>query len=95
MLFAKASKEVQLEKKPTEIEKLAPGAKVALERTNLRQWCIAYFRSRVKCDTVDNSTEAFNLVLIRVRCLPIISMFEAIREYVMGRRVHRNDFIRK
>ncbi|PWA58681.1 hypothetical protein CTI12_AA293930 [Artemisia annua] len=56
----------------------------------------AYFKTHSKCDSIDNnSTEAWNSVLIAARSKPIISMNEDLGEYLMERRIKRLNFARK
>nr|GEZ50748.1 transposase, MuDR, plant [Tanacetum cinerariifolium] len=56
----------------------------------------AFFKSGTKCDCVDNNiTKAWNFVLISARSMPIISMNESIREYLMQRRIQRIKFASK
>ena len=93
---AKCANEAQLQKRLDEIENIHDGAKKSLEKKDIKQWCRAYFKGYSKCDSVDNnSTEAWNFVLIRARSKPIISMNENLREYIMERRIKRLSFAQK
>ncbi|PWA36363.1 hypothetical protein CTI12_AA600710 [Artemisia annua] len=88
--------EAQLKKRLDEIDNIQDGAKQTLENRAIQQWCRAYFKTHSKCDSIDNnSTEAWNFVLIAARSKPIISMNEDLREYLMERRIKRLNFARK
>lgn len=79
-----------------EIDNIESGAKQSLENKDINQWCRAFFKSGTKCDCVDNnSTEAWNFILISARSKPIVSMNESIREYLMERRIQRINFVSK
>ncbi|PWA84803.1 hypothetical protein CTI12_AA156310 [Artemisia annua] len=93
---AKCANEAQLKKRLDEIDNIQDGAKQTLENRAIQQWCRAYFKTHSKCDSIDNnSTEAWNFVLIAARSKPIISMNEDLREYLMERRIKRLNFARK
>ncbi|GKB82747.1 elongation factor G, III-V domain-containing protein [Tanacetum coccineum] len=93
---AKCANEAQLQKRLDVIENIHDGAKKSLEKKDIKQWCRAYFKGCTKCDSVDNnSTEAWNFVLIRARSKPIISMNEDLREYIMERRIKRLSFAQR
>ncbi|GJV34033.1 elongation factor G, III-V domain-containing protein [Tanacetum coccineum] len=93
---AKCANEAQVNQRLDVIEDIQSGAKQSLESKDIRQWCRAFFRSCTKCDSVDNnSTEAWNFVLIGARSKPIISMNEDIREYLMQRRIQKINFVNK
>ncbi|GKC76932.1 hypothetical protein Tco_1127706 [Tanacetum coccineum] len=79
-----------------EIDNIKDGANRSLENKDIKQWCRAFFKSASKCDSVDNnSTEAWNFVLIGARSKPIISMNESIREYLMERMIQKVKFASK
>ncbi|GJW93892.1 hypothetical protein Tco_0173564 [Tanacetum coccineum] len=66
--IAKCANEAQLQKRLYEIENIYNGAKKFLEKKDIKEWCRACFKGYSKCDLVDNnSTEAWNFVLIRAR----------------------------
>ncbi|GJZ74802.1 elongation factor G, III-V domain-containing protein [Tanacetum coccineum] len=93
---AKCADEAQLKKRLDEIENIQDGAKQTLENRAIQQWCRAYFKTHSKCDSIDNnSTEAWNCVLIAARSKPIISMNEDLKEYLMERRIKRLNFAHK
>lgn len=61
----------------------------------MRRWCRAYFRNSIKCDSVDNnSTKAFNFVLISAREKPTITMMEGIKEHCMERTAARRALVK-
>ncbi|GJX50068.1 elongation factor G, III-V domain-containing protein [Tanacetum coccineum] len=93
---AKCANEAQMNQRLDEIDDIQSGAKQSLESKDIIQWCRAFFRSSTKCDSVDNnSTEAWNFVLIGARSKPIIYMNEDIREYLMQRRIQKISFVNK
>ncbi|GJS26969.1 elongation factor G, III-V domain-containing protein [Tanacetum coccineum] len=93
---AKCANEAQMQQRLDEIDNIKDGAKRSLENKDIKQWCRAFFKSASKCDSVDNnSTEAWNFVLIGARSKPIISMNESIREYLMERRIQKVKFASK
>lgn len=82
-----------MKKRLDEIDNIQDGAKQTLENRAIQQWCRAYFKTHSKCDSIDNnSTEAWNFVLIAARSKPIISMNEDLIEYLMERRIKRLNF---
>nr|GFA81519.1 elongation factor G, III-V domain-containing protein [Tanacetum cinerariifolium] len=94
--IAKCANEAQLRQRLDEIDSIQTGAKQSLENKDINKWCRAFFKSGTKCDCVDNnSTEAWNYVLIYARSMPIISMNESIRECLMERRIQRINFASK
>ncbi|GKC54269.1 elongation factor G, III-V domain-containing protein, partial [Tanacetum coccineum] len=94
--IAKCANEAQLQKRLDDIENIHDGAKKSLEKKDIKQWCRAYFKGYTKCDSVDNnSTEAWNFMLIRARSKLIISMNEDLREYIMERRIKRLSFAQR
>ncbi|GKA60577.1 ribonuclease H-like domain-containing protein [Tanacetum coccineum] len=93
---AKCANEAQMNQRLEEIDDIQSGAKQSLKSKDIRQWRRAFFRSSTKCDSVDNnSTEAWNFVLIGARSKPIISMNEDIRDYRMQRRIQKISFVNK
>uniref|UniRef100_A0A8R7V023 SWIM-type domain-containing protein n=1 Tax=Triticum urartu TaxID=4572 RepID=A0A8R7V023_TRIUA len=55
-------------------------------KTDPHHWSRAWFRLGSNCDSVDsNICESFNKWIVEPRCLPAISMFEAIRVKIMAR----------
>ncbi|GKF17252.1 hypothetical protein Tco_0062170 [Tanacetum coccineum] len=94
--IAKCANEAQLRQRLDEIDNIPTGAKQSLENKDINQWCRAFFKSGTKCDCVDNNNmEAWNFVLISARSMPIISMNESIREYLMERRIQMINFASK
>nr|GFA13825.1 hypothetical protein [Tanacetum cinerariifolium] len=94
--IAKCANEAQLRQRLDEIDSIQTGAKQSLENKDINKWCRAFFKSGTKYDCVyNNSTEAWNFVLISARSMPIISMNESIREYFMERRIQRINFSSK
>ena len=56
------------------------GAEELLERWPILGWCLAFFNDLVKCDVNDNNMcETFNVVILKSRSKPIITMLEDIR----------------
>ena len=63
-----------------------------LELYDPHHWSQAFFSTDASCDVVDNNMcEAFNSVLVEPRRRPIITMLEAIRNYVMVRLQQKRD----
>jgi len=53
---------------------------------DVKTWCKMYFRTDVKCDSIDNNmTESFNAWILAPRHKTIITMLEEIRVKVMNR----------
>ncbi|GJR27218.1 hypothetical protein Tco_1103450 [Tanacetum coccineum] len=51
-----------------------------------KTWSRAFFQLNMACEAVENGfSECFNVVLLRVRNKPLLTMFEAIRVIVMER----------
>ncbi|GJZ42976.1 pentatricopeptide repeat-containing protein [Tanacetum coccineum] len=51
-----------------------------------KTWSRAFFQLNMDCEAVENGfSECFNVVLLRVRNKPLLTMFEAIRVIVMER----------
>ncbi|XP_027061053.1 uncharacterized protein [Coffea arabica] len=61
-----------------------------------RHWCKAFFSKHTQCDIlVNNLCESFNAHILEARDQPIISMMEAIREYLMERIQKRRAAMEK
>ncbi|XP_071927647.1 uncharacterized protein [Coffea arabica] len=61
-----------------------------------RHWCKTFFSKHTQCDMlVNNLCELFNAHILEVRDQPIISMMEAIREYLMERIQKRRAAMEK
>nr|KAJ0199750.1 hypothetical protein LSAT_V11C600305310 [Lactuca sativa] len=52
-------------------------------------WCMAYFRTEVACEAVENGiAECFNAIILDARKKPLLGLFEEIRFYMMDRFYH-------
>ncbi|XP_027156674.1 uncharacterized protein LOC113757758 [Coffea eugenioides] len=61
-----------------------------------RHWCKAFFSKHTQCDMlVNNLCESFNAHILKARDQPIISMMEAIREYLMEKIQKRRAAMKK
>ncbi|KAK8613997.1 hypothetical protein V6N13_122376 [Hibiscus sabdariffa] len=84
----KATTQPQFEQYASRIFQLKKKAFDDLMEKDPRHWSKAFFSTRSKCDAVDNNySEAFNSAILGARFKSVISMFEDIRYYVMGRLV--------
>nr|GEW26201.1 elongation factor G, III-V domain-containing protein [Tanacetum cinerariifolium] len=86
----------QLKKRLDKIENIQDGSKQTLENKAIQQWCRAYFKTHLKCDSIENnSTEAWNFMLIAARSKPIISLNKDLRDYLMERKIKMLNFAQK
>ncbi|XP_038701798.1 uncharacterized protein LOC119998517 [Tripterygium wilfordii] len=69
-----------------EIEKKDVGAYTRLMGIEPRFWTRSHFNGHPKCDTlVNNMSETFNSVILSAREMPVVSMLEEIKNYLMIR----------
>ena len=69
-----------------EINKIAPDAFAQLMEKEPKTWCKAFFELDRCCDAYENGvSESFNAAIDEIRKLPLITMLEEIRIYVMER----------
>ncbi|GJZ96899.1 hypothetical protein Tco_0669233 [Tanacetum coccineum] len=68
------------------IKRANPNAYQYLLNKDLKTWSRAYFHIGINCEAMKNRfSECFNVVLLRVRNKPLITMLEAMRVIVMER----------
>lgn len=61
-----------------------------------RAWCKHAFSYYPRCDVImNNLSESFNSTILLARYLPILTMFEWIRIYIMGRFAALNEKLSK
>ncbi|XP_050217576.1 uncharacterized protein LOC126668414 [Mercurialis annua] len=83
---AKSTFVQQLRENLKKLELMGPSMVQDVLVYDVETFCKAYFKTTVKCDVIDNNlAETFNGWILDARCLPIISMLEAIRVQVMTR----------
>ncbi|CAH9133824.1 unnamed protein product, partial [Cuscuta epithymum] len=93
---AKSTCEPQLIDALAEVDKADIQAGTDLRKYSLKLWCKAYFRTEVKCDTVDNNlSEAFNSSLLKCRSKPLIPMLEDIRVGMMKRIAKKRKYVER
>ncbi|KAL4563609.1 hypothetical protein LXL04_027654 [Taraxacum kok-saghyz] len=69
-----------------EIKKLEPEAFDQLMEKEPKTWCKAFFEVDRACDAFENGvSESFNFAIDEIRTLPLLTMLEEIRIYVMER----------
>lgn len=86
MAAAKATYVEAWEEKMQEIKKLSEPAYEWLMAIPKKGWCKHAFSFHTKCDVLmNNPSESFNATILLQRDKPIITMFEWIRTYLMGR----------
>src|ERR1051325_12036163 len=74
------------EDKMNQIKEVSPDAFDWLNVIPKKKWCKHVFPLYSKCDILmNNLSESFNLTILMQRDKPIITMFEWIRNYLMGR----------
>ena len=57
-----------------------------LEKKGVQHCCRMYFRSHVKCDSVDNNmADIFNAFIMDARYMPIVSMLKTMFHSIMKR----------
>ncbi|CAH9084256.1 unnamed protein product [Cuscuta europaea] len=95
-MCAKSTCEEQLQTALAELDKADSDAGKDLRKIDFKLWCKAYFRTDVKCDTVENNlSEAFNSTLLKCRGKPIIPMLEDIRVAMMKRIAKKRKYVKK
>jgi hypothetical protein len=78
-----------------ELKNISEYAYNFLMEVDRRSWSRAWFNTSPKCDLlVNNLCECFNAYILHARDLPIISMFEMIRQKLMKRYQAKRDGIR-
>lgn len=86
MAAAKATYFEAHEDKMNQIKEVSPDAFDWLNVIPKKKWCKHAFPLYSKCDVLmNNLSESFNATILMQRDKPIITMFEWIRNYLMGR----------
>ncbi|CAH9142846.1 unnamed protein product [Cuscuta epithymum] len=93
---AKCTSEEELQVTLDELDKQDTQAGHDLRKYPMKLWCKAYFRTSVKCDSVDNNLcEAFNSTLLSCRSKPLIPMLEEMRVAMMKRIARKKKAVDK
>lgn len=93
---AKATTPQEFDRKMQELAEIDLDAAKWLDDKPPNEWSRAYFKTDVKCDMLlNNNCESFNSKILDERALPIVSMFEGLRLYLMKRMQENRDRARR